>query len=98
MTGYLGPERSRWAEWDSTLLLPSYKGPPTSILVDQGTADEFYIKGQLRPEDLLEAAEKAATGVKVELRMQPEYGHSYYFVQTFIDDHIDHHARALKAA
>ena len=97
-TGYLGPDRSAWAEWDATELLPSYRGPPTSILIEQGSADDFYHQGQLRPEDLVDAAHKAGGAVQVELRMQAEYDHSYHFVHTFIDQHIERHAQALKAA
>ena len=97
-TGYLGSDRSRWAEWDATELLPQYKGPATSILVDQGSGDEWLKKGQLRPDDLVEAARKAGGRVSVELRMQEEYEHSYYFIQTFIGEHIERHAKALHAA
>jgi S-formylglutathione hydrolase len=64
------------------------------LLVDQGEADEFLI-AQLRPE-LLQAA-CAEAGHPLELRMQPGYDHSYYFIQSFIGEHIAHHAKALKA-
>jgi S-formylglutathione hydrolase len=64
------------------------------LLVDQGDADEF-LATQLKPE-LLQAA-CLATGHPLELRMQPGYDHSYYFIESFIGEHIAHHAHALKA-
>ena len=65
------------------------------LLVDQGEADEF-LEGQLRPQ-LLQAACEAA-GHPLELRMRPGYDHSYYFIASFIGEHVAHHARALHAA
>jgi S-formylglutathione hydrolase len=93
-TGYLGPDRSQWAEHDTTEILKS-RGPlPFEILVDQGLADKF-LDEQLKPE-LLEEAAKAA-GQKLTLRRHEGYDHSYWFIQTFVADHIAHHAKALKA-
>jgi S-formylglutathione hydrolase len=93
-TGYLGPDRSKWAEHDTTELLKS-RGPlPFEILVDQGLADKF-LEEQLKPELLEEAAE--AAGQKLTLRRHAGYDHSYWFIQTFMADHIAHHAKALKA-
>jgi S-formylglutathione hydrolase len=63
------------------------------ILIDQGAADPF-LKEQLLPEKFQAAAEKA--GQKLTLRMQPGYDHGYYFIQTFMADHLRHHAAALK--
>lgn len=89
--GYLGEDRAAWADYDSVALIGS--GRRTGkILVDQGEADNF-LEEQLRPW-LLEAACKAA-GQELELRMQPGYDHSYYFIQSFIDDHLRHHAALL---
>lgn len=94
-TGYLGPDRSRWAEHDATQLLQS-RGPlPCPLLVDQGLADKF-LEEQLKPELLEEAA--ASAGQEVILRRHEGYDHSYWFIQTFMADHLAHHARALKAA
>ena len=62
------------------------------VLIDQGTADSF-LEPQLKPKNFFLAAAK--NGYNVELRMQPLYDHSYYFISTFMRDHIDHHARAL---
>src|SRR3546814_11237295 len=64
------------------------------LLVDQGDADEF-LAGQLKPELLREACE--AAGHPLELRMQPGHDHSYYFIASFIGEHIAHHARAMRA-
>jgi len=88
---YLGEERSRWREWDASVLIAeaSEKLP---ILVDQGDRDDF-LEGQLKPK-ALQAAAKAA-GHPLTLRMQPGYDHSYYFIASFIDDHLRHHADAL---
>ena len=95
LTGYLGPDRSRWAEHDATQLLRS-RGPlPCPLLVDQGLADKF-LEEQLKPELLEEAA--ASAGQEVILRRHEGYDHSYWFIQTFMADHLAHHARALKAA
>ena len=64
------------------------------LLVDQGDGDEF-LAGQLKPELLQAACESA--GHPLQLRLQPGYDHSYYFIESFIGEHIAHHAAALKA-
>jgi S-formylglutathione hydrolase len=88
---YLGEERSAWARYDAVELLKLHSHPST-LLVDQGSADKF-LDGQLRPELLAAACEQ--TGQKLELRMRQGYDHSYYFVQSFIEEHLAHHARIL---
>ena len=92
LAGYLGQDRAAWAAYDSTALVQSrgWSGPP--ILVDQGEADPFLVT-QLRP-DLLEQA-CAAAKVPLQLRRQPGYDHGYYFVSTFIEDHLRHHRAHL---
>lgn len=90
---YLGPDREAWRQWDATALIPAAT-ERLPLLVDQGEADEF-MASELRP-DLLQAA-CAASGHPLELRMQSGYDHSYYFIASFIGDHIAHHAAALKA-
>ena len=92
LAGYLGQDRAAWAAYDSTALVQSrgWSGPP--ILVDQGEADPFLVS-QLRP-DLLELA-CAAAKVPLHLRLQPGYDHGYYFVSTFIEDHLRHHRAHL---
>lgn len=99
-SGYFGEgeREGEWKNWDATLLVSSYSGPATSILVDQGEADDFLHKGQLRPEKMKEACDASGGKVTLNLRMQPGYDHSYYFIQTFIDEHIAFHAKALNSA
>ena len=88
---YLGDERSRWREWDACALLAEAT-EKLPILVDQGDRDDF-LENQLKP-DALKAAAQAA-GHPLTLRLQPGYDHSYYFIASFIDDHLRHHAKAL---
>jgi len=92
--GYLGDDRTRWAEWDASLLV-SERPHSRPILIDQGTADGF-LEEQLKPGLLEEAC--AASGQPLELRMQPGYDHSYLFIATFVEDHLAHAARALALA
>ena len=89
---YLGDDPASWAAWDASLLMRqrAYPGP---ILVDQGTDDQF-LTGQLHP-DALEAA-AAESGQQLTLRRQDGYDHSYWFVQSFIEDHMAHHAAQLR--
>ena len=91
-SAYLGPDPNAWRNYDASELVR--KRPSRSkILIDQGTADEF-LEVQLKPDLLVEACEE--TGQHFELRMQPGYDHSYYFIQSFVADHLRHHAAALK--
>jgi S-formylglutathione hydrolase len=92
-TNYLGENRDAWREHDATELV-SRKPFPGLILIDQGTSDQFYKDQQLLPENFSAAAEKA--GQKLKLRMQPGYDHGYYFMQSFMADHLKHHAALLK--
>ncbi|UNK42642.1 S-formylglutathione hydrolase [Luteimonas sp. S4-F44] len=91
-SAYLGDDRAAWQAWDATALVATAR-ERLPLLIDQGEADEF-LDGQLRPQ-LLQAA-CAAASHPLELRMQPGYDHSYYFIASFIGDHIAHHARALR--
>lgn len=90
-TAYLGEDRNAWAEYDAVLLMgnASEKLP---LLIDQGGADE-WLADQLKPAALEQAA--LASGHPLELRMQEGYDHSYFFIATFIEDHLRHHAAAL---
>ena len=90
---YLGDDRAVWKQWDACELLRDAR-ERLPLLVDQGGDDEF-LQRQLRPELLRDAC--AAAGHPLELRMQPGYDHSYYFIASFIGDHVAHHARALHA-
>ena len=90
-TAYLGEDRQAWLEHDAVELVRR-GGSKLPLLVDQGDADEF-LETQLRPQLLQEAAD--AAGHPLTLRLQPGYDHSYYFIASFIDDHLRHHAAAL---
>jgi len=92
-SGYLGADRADWSQYDASELV-SRGAFPSEILIDQGTKDQF-LKEQLHP-DVFEAAAKKA-GQKLTLRRQTGYDHGYYFIQTFIRDHLQHHARLLRA-
>ena len=91
-TAYLGEDRQAWAQWDASALVAN-AGERLPLLVDQGDADEF-LGAQLQPQRLQAACE--AVGHPLTLRMQPGYDHSYYFIASFIGEHIAHHAAALK--
>ena len=92
LTGYLGTDRARWREYDATALIEErgWRGP--ALLVDQGTADQF-LETQLKPGLLEEACRRA--GVPLTLRLQAGYDHSYFFIATFIEEHLRFHARNL---
>jgi S-formylglutathione hydrolase len=92
LAGYLGNDRARWREYDTTALIEDrgWSGPP--FLVDQGTKDPF-LDTQLKP-DLLRAT-CIERNVALELRMQDGYDHSYFFISSFIEDHIRFHARHI---
>ena len=89
---YLGADRAAWRAHDACELVADFTGPRAPILVDQGDADGFLAE-QLQPERFVQACE--AAGHPLELRLQPGYDHSYYFIATFMGDHLRHHARAL---
>ncbi len=91
-TAYLGDDRTAWAQWDATALIAG-AGERLPLLVDQGDADEF-LQAQLQPQRLQQACE--AVGHPLTLRLQPGYDHSYYFIASFIGEHIAHHAKALR--
>ena len=93
LTGYLGDDREAWRAWDATELAAG-SGWTSEVLVDQGTGDEF-LESQLKPQ-LLQGA-FAAADIPLTLRYQAGYDHSYYFMASFIGEHIAHHARLLKA-
>jgi len=92
LTGYLGSDRALWPDYDASALVESrgWKGP--TLLVDQGTSDQF-LESQLKPALLREACRRA--GVSLDLRLQEGYDHSYFFIASFIEDHLRFHARNL---
>ena len=93
LTGYLGNDKKAWAAYDATELVKAGSRHNFPILIEQGTDDEFYQKKQLLPEHFEAACKEAKQDVKV--NYQQGYDHSYYFISTFIESHIKHHAKAL---
>jgi S-formylglutathione hydrolase len=91
--GYLGEDQSAWREYDATELVKRepFPGP---VLIDQGMADKFLAE-QLYP-DVFEAACKQKKQ-SLQLRRHPGYDHGYYFISTFVEDHLRHHAAQLAA-
>eukprot|EP00249_Psilotum_nudum_P016631 c25919_g1_i1 orf=871-1719(-) len=93
-SGYLGDDKSTWEVYDAAALAKNYQGHPTTILIDQGDEDKF-LHDQLLPENFAEACKLA--GISLSLRMQRGYDHSYFFIATFVDEHIQYHSRVLHA-
>lgn len=91
LSNYLGPDEAAWAEHDASVLVSRIPSK-TDILIDQGTADNF-LREQLKPEVFAAAADRA--GQSYTLRMQDGYDHSYYFIASFVEDHIRWHMERL---
>ncbi|WP_305040843.1 S-formylglutathione hydrolase [Erythrobacter sp. SN021] len=89
--GYLGPDREAWREYDACALIDD-GARIDHLLVDQGTGDDF-LETQLKTGLLVEACEKA--GIAADIRMQDGYDHSYYFISTFMAEHVSWHAERL---
>ena len=92
-TSYLGDDQSSWEQWDSAELLKNHDGKPINLLIDQGLDDQFLLE-QLKPELIEQAAQEANQEITV--RRHEGYDHSYYFISSFIEDHINFHAKFLK--
>ena len=92
LTGYLGDDREAWRPYDATDLVTSGARFDGTILIDQGTADQF-LEEALRPDLFRDACAEA--GQPLDLRMQEGYDHSYFFIATFLEDHLRFHATAL---
>jgi S-formylglutathione hydrolase len=93
LTTYLGADRETWRDYDACELVRR-RPSQAKLFIDQGAADDF-LETQLKPDLLAEACE--AAGQPFKLRLQPGYDHSYFFIQTFMEDHLRHHAAALGA-
>ncbi len=91
LCGYLGENPASWRQWDACALIEDGARLP-GLLVDQGEADQFLVE-QLKPERL--AAACTASGIPLTLRRQPGYDHSYFFIASFVADHLDWHAARL---
>ena len=94
-TGYLGADQHNWVKYDSSKLIAGIADAANrpKILVDQGLADD-WLENQLHPHLLEKAA--AISGYPLTVRRHAGYDHSYYFISTFLGDHLDHHAKFLK--
>jgi S-formylglutathione hydrolase len=92
LVNYLGEDRNDWSQYDAALLIGNAE-EKLPLLIDQGTDDE-WLTDQLKPGALEQAC--IASHYPLELRFQPGYDHSYFFVSTFLEDHLRHHARALR--
>ena len=90
--GYLGADRAAWREYDAVALIEDGARLP-ELLVDQGMADQFLVE-QLRPHRLAEACQ--AAGIAAEIRLHDGYDHSYFFVSSFMAEHVAWHAERLR--
>lgn len=92
---YLGNDKTQWSAYDATELARNVGGvrPATPIRVDQGLDDQF-LEQELNPHLLEEACR--GSGIDLDLRRQPGYDHGYYFISTFMEDHLRHHAKYLR--
>ena len=95
LAGYLGDDRESWKAYDAVELIGSKHKSSSPILIDQGLGDNFY-QDQLKPELFGKACAQA--GQQVEIRLHEGYDHSYYFISTFMEDHLRHHAKSLGLA
>lgn len=91
-TAYLGSDRQKWAEYDASELVKQTQLDST-ILIDQGTEDQFYQQQQLLPEQFQKACQQV--GQQLNLRWQTGYDHSYFMISSFIKDHLQHHREYL---
>jgi S-formylglutathione hydrolase len=91
--GYLGEDREAWKQWDTTELVAKYNGPLLELYIDQGNEDNFLKDQQLLPHNLVEACKKAQ--VPCVLNMRDGYDHSYFYIATFVGEHIAYHAKHL---
>ncbi|KAG0168894.1 hypothetical protein DFQ30_004207 [Apophysomyces sp. BC1015] len=95
-TGYLGPDQESWKQYDTVELLSKQQTDrKMDVLVDVGSLDTF-LENQLKVDELKEKLYALGRGSEWTIRLQEGYDHSYYFISTFIADHIQHHVNALK--
>ncbi len=95
LTQYLGPDESKWDQYDPCDLIKTFDGPKTPILIHQGKKDEYYIEKHLLPEDFLASSKGTKMDGLIDLRFVDNYDHSYYFVSTFVPEHFKFHAKHL---
>lgn len=92
LTGYLGSDEETWKQYDATELIKTGVKRPDTLLIDQGLNDEFFEK-ELVTKNLEKAAEAASQALEVKYR--EGYDHSYFYISTFIEEHIEFHLKAL---
>lgn len=92
--GYLGDDKQLWNDWDATELVQKYNGPHLQFLIDQGSEDNFLHEKQLLPEHFIEACRESRVACVYNKR--EGYDHSYFFIASFIAEHIAYHAKFLK--
>ncbi|KAI6226539.1 S-formylglutathione hydrolase [Aphelenchoides fujianensis] len=85
---YLGAGQEAWKQYDATELARGYSGPKRQVLVDQGLADEFYVKGELKPESFVAAKNE---NLVVDFRKREKFDHSYFYIATFLEEHFNFH-------
>ena len=93
LTAYLGSDQSQWLQYDASFLLAQHQST-LPMLIDQGEGDQFY-PSQLRTQSLIEANQRSQSAAQI--RLQPGYDHSYFFISSFIEEHLHFHAKHLKA-
>lgn len=91
---YLGDDKESWKEYDAAELVSNYNGPSLEIFIDQGSEDNFLKDGQLLPSNFVQAASK--TQVSCIYKMRQGYDHSYFFIASFMPEHMEYHAKLLK--
>ncbi|CAO3647002.1 unnamed protein product [Cunninghamella blakesleeana] len=94
-SGYLGDDQEQWKKYDTVELLKEYKNLNVDVLVDVGTADNF-LERELKIDTLKQTVDALGYSSKWNIRYQEGYDHSYFFISTFIADHIQHHVKYLK--
>jgi S-formylglutathione hydrolase len=92
-SGYLGDDKESWKNWDATELVAKYNGPPLELYIDQGAEDSFLKDQQLLPNNLIDACKKAEMPCILNLR--EGYDHSYFYISTFVGEHLNYHAKHL---
>ncbi|KAI7878210.1 putative esterase [Lichtheimia hyalospora FSU 10163] len=95
-SNYLGADQESWKQYDTVELIKSHMNERMNVLVDVGTADGF-LENQLKVKTLQDVVHELGRDTEWNIRLQDGYDHSYYFISSFIADHINHHVKALKA-
>lgn len=92
--GYLGDDQESWKQWDATHLATTYAGIPLELFIDQGSEDDFLKQKQLLPDNLLNAA-AANDHLQTIYKLRTGYDHGYYYIATFVSEHMAYHAKLL---